>query len=55
MILTGMSSNDWIDRIINNNALIGWRFLEKGGQTQIRSIECPGINWKRGRLKKSGI
>ena len=38
-----------IERNMSYKGMLFWN----DGQTQIRSVECPGTNWKRGRLKKS--
>lgn len=43
------------DKLIERNKSYKGMLFWNDGQTQIRSVECPGINWKRGRLKKSGI
>lgn len=43
------------DKLIERNKSYKGMLFWNDGQTQIRSVECPGINWKRGRLTKSGI
>ncbi len=43
------------DKLIERNKSYKGMLFWNDGQTQIRSVECPGINWKRGRLNKSGI
>jgi hypothetical protein len=40
-------------KLIERNKSYKGMLFWNDGQTQIRSVECPGINWKRGRLKKS--
>lgn len=39
-------------KLIERNKSYKGMLFWNDGQTQIRSVECPGKNWKRGRLKK---
>jgi|LakMenEpi03Aug12_release.lakeMendotaPanAssembly.Ray.scaffolds.fasta_scaffold89823_2 hypothetical protein len=40
-------------KLIEKNKSYKGMLFWNDGQNQIRSVECPGTNWKRGRLKKS--